>query len=671
MLQVTDELRAVEEILLLILDNDNGEIRNRFPLHSRAVAFAGAALTDLALANRIDTNVNELIVSDPTPLGDELLDPILVEIAQSGGNPRSAAFWIEHLARQSDQIREVALTRLIERGYLEADTGGQVYLSPGISRIRRYTSQDGRTTEDVQLRIMRTLFSDDIPDVRDIVIISLASACGVFESILSPDELAQVQSRIDLICRMDLIGREVAAAIREVETLPQPAPSAGRPTDQIPQAAGLPLLGNAFGMAGDLRAFLLREYRRHGPIFRVRALHHKWVALVGPEANAFATQISPTHFRSWEPYHEFSAALGAQRVLLTMDGPEHLRMRRLLVKGYSPRTLESNLDLVHDITRRAIDQWPQGQPIEIQHAMQQIITEQIGMFCNGLSSEEYLDNLIYFLAMVIQMNVTKRLPKAMERLPKFRRARRRVTELYQRIMEAHQRERRPDQPLDFVDELLEVSQTDPQFLPETDMFANVLGPYLVGMDTSASVCAFMLYALLQHPEILEQMRVEVDEMYQNGPPTPEGLRGLDVTRRVALETMRMYPVVPALTRTVANSFEFEGYRVPAGAQVLLGTTVGHHLPEYFPEPDRFDIERYSPDRSEHLQPGAFAPFGVDRHRCIGSSLAELQIVLTLATIVHEADLELERPDRPLKIKRSPAAHPDSSVRIRLVRRRTG
>ena len=671
MLQVTEELRAVEEILLLILDNDNGEIRNRFPLHSRAVAFAGAALMDLALANRIDTNADQLIVADPTPLGDELLDPVLVEIAQSDDNPRSAAFWIEHLARQSEQIREVALTRLIERGYLEADTSGQVYLSPGVSRIRRYTSQDGRTTEDVQLRIMRTLFSDDIPDVRDIVIISLAAASGVFESILSQDELARIQGRIDLICRMDLIGREVAAAIREVESLPQPAPPAGRPTDQIPQAAGLPLLGNAFGMAGDLRAFLLREYRQHGPIFRVRALHHKWVALVGPEANTFATQISPTHFRSWEPYHEFGLGAGSPP-----RPSDHGRDRSTCAcagcwsRVIPPGRWSPNLDLVHHITQRAIDQWPQGQPIELQHAMQQIITEQIGMFCNGLSSEEYLDDLIYFLAVVIQVNVTKRPAQGggtpAEIPPGQATSQRPVPTDHWRPISARGG---PDQPLDFVDELLEVSRTDPQFLPETDMFANVLGPYLVGMDTSASVCAFMLYALLQHPEILEQMRVEVDEMYRDGPPTPEGLRRLDVTHRAALETMRMYPVVPALTRTVANSFEFEGYRIPAGAQVLLGTTVGHHLPEYFPEPDRFDIERYSGERAEHLQPGAFAPFGVDRHRCIGSSLAELQIILTLATIVHQADLELERPDRPLKIKRSPAAHPDSSVRFRLVRRR--
>ena len=675
-MQVTEELRVVEEVLLLVLDTGNGNIRHSLPMHSRAVAFAVAALMDLVLEQRIDTDLERLVVSDPTPIGNDLLDPILADISRGGEEPRDTAFWIADLAKRSDAIREKVLARLTERGILEADTG---ILSPDVSRTRRYKTADGKTTEEVQLRIMRTLFSDDIPDPRDIVIISLASACGVFESMLSQDELTRVRGRIDVICRLDLIGREVVAAIRQIEPPPPPAPSSVRPAPapspvrpaaEIPEAAGLPLLGNVFGMAGDLRGFLLREYRQHGPIFRVRALHHRWVALVGPEANVFAARNSPTHFRTWESYHEFSTALGAQRVLLSMDGAEHIRMRRLLGKGYSPKMLEANLDQVHQITRRVIEEWPQGQPIGIQRAMQQIITEQIGMFCNSLSPEEYFDDLVYFLGMVIQMNITKRLPKVMERLPKYQRARRRMEELYERIMEAHRPEKREGLPPDFVDELLEVNRADPQFLPETDLFANILAPYLVGMDTSASVCAFMLYALLKHPEILERMRAEVNEMYGQGTPTPGGLRKLDVSHRVALETLRMYPVVPALTRTVSNSFEFGGYRVPAGTDVFLGTTVGHHLPEYFPEPERFDIERYVRDRAEHTQPGAFAPFGVDRHRCLGSSLAEVQIVLTLATIVHEADLELEQPERPLKVKLSPSAHPDDSVQMRLVRRRS-
>ena len=103
------------------------------------MVFAGAALTDLALELRIDTNADQLIVTDATPLGSARLDPILADITQSSESPRDTAFWISQLARQSDRIREQALTRLIERGYLEADTGGQVYLSPGfpVSAVTR------------------------------------------------------------------------------------------------------------------------------------------------------------------------------------------------------------------------------------------------------------------------------------------------------------------------------------------------------------------------------------------------------------------------------------------------------------------------------------------------------------------------------------------------------
>jgi len=673
MAQVNEELRVVEEFLLLVLDADHGDIRHSFPIPSRALGFAGAALMDLALERRISTDLwrpEFLVVSDPTPLGSDLLDPILADIAGGGETTHETAFWVTDLAKRSDEIREMALARLTERGILEADTSGEVYLSADVSRARHYDTGDDKTTEEVQLRIMRVLFSDAIPDPRDIVIISLASACGVFESMLSADELAQVRERIDAISGLDRIGREIAATIRQITALPPPPAPSVRPAAEIPEAAGLPLLGNVFGMAGDLRSFLLREYQRHGPIFRVRALQFSWVALVGPEANVFADQHSATHFRTWEQYHDFGAALDAHRVLLSIDGPEHIRMRRLLIKGYSPKLLESNLDLAHDVTLSAIEGWPQGRPIEMQRAMQQIITEQIGMFCTGLPSEEYFDDLLYFLKMMIQLNVTKRLPKVMERLPKYKRARRRMQELYEQIMEAHRPERREGQQQDFVDVLLEANQTDPQLLPETDLLVNVLAPYLVGMDTSASVCAFMLFSLLKHPDLLARVKEEVDEMYEeHGAPTPQGMRKLDVTHRVAMETLRMYPVVPALTRRVSNSFEFGGYRVPAGTEIMLGTTVGHHLPEFFPEPDRFDIDRYSRDRAEHKQPGAFAPFGVGQHKCIGSGLSELQIALTLATILRKADLELERPERPLKIKLSPAPHPDDSVRMRLVHRR--
>ena len=660
-------LRVTEELLLLIMDAESGGIQHSLPVHQRDALIAGAVLMDLALENRIDTDTERLFPIDPKPVDDDLLDPTLLDIVGEA-ETHDTAYWIKRTSGQGSAIREKALNRLIGRGILEAEANGLVFPSRSVARARRYPTSDGKTGKDVQSRVMETLFSEDIPDPRDVMIIGLAAACGVFKSILSREELADVQERIDAISRLDLMGRTIRESIRTIEP-EAPAARTVRPHEEIPEVPGLPFAGNAFRMAGDVRGFLMENYLKYGPIFRIGAFGHRFIALVGPEANVFCGQISGTHLRSHEPYREFGVAAGAHRVMLNMDGPEHLRMRKLQVSGYSPKTFEANLDLAHDITQRMIENWPRGRPLGIQHTMQQVIAEQIGLCCTGISPDEYIDDLIYFLGAIVSVHITKRWPKQMKRLPKFRRAERRLGELYTKILEAHRPERRSGYRPDFVDDLLERNRTDPQLLPETDLRANILAPYLVGIDTSASVCAFMLHALLKHPVLLERMRAEVDEMYELGPPTPEGLRKLDVTHRIALETLRMYPVVPALTRIVSNSFEFGGYQVPAGAQVMLGTTVSHHLPECFPDPDRFDIERYSKSAQQHRQPGAFAPFGVGRHRCIGSGFSEVQIALTMAVIVRETELVLDRPERPLKIKRTPAPHPDESLRFRLVRRR--
>ena len=662
-------LRVTEELLLLIMDAESGGIQYSLPAHQRDAVIAGAVLMDLALENRIDTDPERLFLIDPKPVDDDLLDPTLLDIADESGT-RDTAYWIMRTAQRGNAIRKKALDRLIGYGILEAEANGLVFPSRSVARAHRYPTLDGEIREDVRSRVMATLFSEDIPGPRDAIIIGLAAACDVFESILSRQELADVQERIATISQLDLMGRTIRESIRTIKPAAPPAKIVRTP-DEIPEVRGLPFAGNAFQMAGDVREFLAENYRRHGPIFRIRAFGYRFIALVGPEANVLLARISGTHLRSYEPYRDFGIAMGAHRVMLNMDGPEHLRMRKLQVNGYSPKTFESNLDVAHDATRRLIDEWPQDRPVGVQRAMQTIIAEQIGLCCTGVSPGAYIDDLIHFLGTIVTVRVTKRWPRQVERLPKFRRAERRMRELYEQILELHRPERRGGEQPDFVDDLLEMNRTDPQLLPETDLRANVLAPYLVGIDTSASVCAFMLYALLRHPDLLERMKVEVDDMYERGPPTPNGLRKLDVTHRIVLETLRMFPIIPALPRIVSNSFEFGGYQVPAGAQVMLGPTVSHHLPECFPDPERFDIERYSKSAQQHRQPGAFAPFGVGRHRCIGSGFSEVQIVLTMATIVREAELVLDRPERPLKIKLVPAPHPDESLRFRMVRRRDG
>ena len=438
-----------------------------------------------------------------------------------------------------------------------------------------------------------------------------------------------------------------------------------------PAAPGLPLVGDAFAMAGDVGRFFTEQYLRLGPVFRVQALQRRFTVLAGPEANLFVTRQGTTYLRSREFWMDFDWEMGAGRSLLSMDGAEHARMRKAQKTGYSRSFALERLDDVIGITRSEVAAWPLDEPVPGLYALQRIVTDQLGTIAAGISPRDYLDDIIVYVRTLLAARVTRQRPAVLLRTPRVRRARERIEELYAKVREAHEHapDERPDADADLVDDLLALHHEDPQFLPETDLMPAVLGPFIAGLDTVASTCAFMLYALLKHPDLLERMTAEADASFADGTLTPDSLRRLDVTHRVALETLRMYPIAPAITRTVSNTFEFAGYTIPAGEQVIVATTVPHHLERHFPEPERFDIERYTPARQEHRQPGVFAPFGAGPHVCLGAGFAEVAIAATMTTIVREAELALDPPDYVLKISPAPTPSPDDRFRFRVVRRR--
>ncbi len=205
-------LRFAEEIMLLLLD-DKGRTFADVPITSLKYALAGAVLMDLALENRIDTDQERLFVIDSTPLEDDLLDPTLARIVQST-EEHDARYWLEQTVPQTVDIRERSLARLLERGILRQEDDRFLW----VFQTRRYPIIDDQTVREVKLRIMGVLLSDEIPDLRDIVLISLSDTCGIFKHLLSNRELKGVAQRIKQIRRMDLIGREVSKAVWDIES---------------------------------------------------------------------------------------------------------------------------------------------------------------------------------------------------------------------------------------------------------------------------------------------------------------------------------------------------------------------------------------------------------------------------------------------------------------------
>ncbi len=208
-------LRFVEEILLLLLRDDDGKFVN-VPQSSMDRAIAGAVLMELAMENRIDTDLEHLILVDDTPVGDSLLDSTLAMIAEGQGvegQEKDARHWVEQMARQAPEIREETLNRLVERGIIEREDDRFLW----VFRSRRYPMVDGHAEREVKLRIMGVLFSNEIPSPRDVVIICLAHACGIFGELLSKRELEQASARIEQVRKLDLIGQAMTQSIQDFE----------------------------------------------------------------------------------------------------------------------------------------------------------------------------------------------------------------------------------------------------------------------------------------------------------------------------------------------------------------------------------------------------------------------------------------------------------------------
>lgn len=212
-------LSFVEEITLLLLDDTQGRFVD-LPLSASDVVIAGAALMDLALANRIDTDLDGLTVVDTTPTGDDILDDALGRLVQSGAGVTVSAA-VEGLAAYAEGYKEKALHRLVAHKILREENGRFLWVFP----TRRYPIIDDTEQREVKARLRQILLTDEIPDPRDVVLICLIDACNLLGLMLTPDEIKQTAARVEQLSKMDLIGQAVTRAVAEIRFIVKHATS--------------------------------------------------------------------------------------------------------------------------------------------------------------------------------------------------------------------------------------------------------------------------------------------------------------------------------------------------------------------------------------------------------------------------------------------------------------
>lgn len=203
-------LTFTEEMLLLLGDEGGTFLPVR--QYALEVALAGAVLLDLAFAYRIDTDLESLLVTDPTPTGIAFLDRVLTGIVARKETTDTRA-WIRALSENDvEDIREAALTGLVTKGVLAKREDRFLW----VLRSVRYPTIDAGIADQVK-KSLEDVLSDEIPDPRDLALLSLVDACDILPDLFPDRELKEERAKIAQLRKMDLIGREVAGTIAEIQ----------------------------------------------------------------------------------------------------------------------------------------------------------------------------------------------------------------------------------------------------------------------------------------------------------------------------------------------------------------------------------------------------------------------------------------------------------------------
>ncbi len=652
-------LSLLDEFILMLLDEESGYFY-QIAAHKMNCAIIGAALAELSLLSRIDTDVESLLLLDPTETGNPGLDLILKEIVDEPVQ-HNAQYWIEKLIHHAETITDLILENLANLGILEHHDGDFWTVAPGkLYADTNGDDEDASLGQFIRTRIGKDIFSDDIPHPRDIIIICLIETCDIFPLMFKLDKKAE--ERIELICKMDLIGRSMADAVEQ--NINNPLLTSSHLGKKIPRVSLHRLLLNPHARSGNLPALFADLTKEYGPVFEIAPPFSKPnIFLSGPEINHWVRRHGRKYLTSRKYFAEFEKVYGATGALPALDGTDLFRYRKAVTPTYSRGRLAGQLDVVYRKAREYMANWEVGKSYPGNDLCVRMINAQMSPLFISVDSQDVIDDVIAFKERALNTHLLNILPKFMLETPGMKRRAKAIGTLIERVQSVHTAAQRAGCPRNLVDDLRSLHANDPLLMPEANL-RFVLSAALLAAKYLGDGFSFALYAMASQPELYDKIRSEADALFSNGDPTGEDFTSanMDITERLINECLRMYAIVPVSMRDVVNTFTVEGYEIPMGSRINIAQTAPHYMEDVFPDPFSFDIDRYLPPRNEHKSPG-YAPYGLGPHTCLGIRWMTLHMAVNLMMIAHYFTLRVYPENYELRINPFPSMRPNKKLKF--------
>jgi len=204
-------LTLLEDFLLLALDEETGKLRS-LDINALNASTAGAILMDLTLRNRIDNDMRDMFPIDPTPTGDDILDPVMQLISLAPVlMPHPIVYWLRQIGEEGPSLREKALRRLEKRGIIR----NQNLLSFWTLGFKGGSAINEQELINARTRLLNAIH-EDVPAPRGIMLTGLVKSCGLIRYILNESEIRDATTRIEKLSHMDLICQAVTKCIADV-----------------------------------------------------------------------------------------------------------------------------------------------------------------------------------------------------------------------------------------------------------------------------------------------------------------------------------------------------------------------------------------------------------------------------------------------------------------------
>ena len=456
------------------------------------------------------------------------------------------------------------------------------------------------------------------------------------------------------------IALTTAAAQPAAPALPSPTL---RDLAHIPGDDGWPVLGSTLGVLADPLGSARRMVERYGPVYRNHVIGTRNIALMGPQANEFVLFDSERLFSSqlgWDP------VLGRlfPRGLMMLDFDEHRRHRRAMAVAFKTAPMQAYLVALNEGIAARVVQWrTQGDGMRVYPAVKQLTLDLAATaFLGGGGGLDMPAVKAAFVAMVAAAVGVVRRPLPGTAMRRGVRGRAAIVAMFS----AEIPRRREGDGADIFSQLCRATHEDGALMTAREIVDHMSFLMMAAHDTLTSSMTTLLWKLAAHPEWQERLRAEAQGLgLPPGAPLPyERLHDMPLTEMALKEAMRINPPVPAIPRRAVRAFRFGGYDIPAGAIVGINPLYTHHMPDIWPDPERFDPLRFTEEAVRARHRYAWVPFSGGAHMCIGLHFAVMQMKCMAYHLLTQCELSLA-PGYAPQWRLWPIPQPKDGLPVRL------